>query len=462
MFTLKDLKRLIIPLIIEQCLSVLIGMADTVMVSGFGDAAVSGVALVDTINNLLTQLFAAIATGGAIVASQYLGRKEDANARKAASQLIIGCLLLSLSIMTFALVFREPLLHLIYGNVEEAVMTNSMKYFLFTAMSYPFLALYNSGAALFRAQGNSKISMTNSIMMNIINLVGNFFLINPQFAGLGVQGAAIATLGSRFIGSIVILVQLKNQSNRIFVESYLHLGFKPKLLKMILSIGIPTGIENSVFQLGKLLVQSIVSSLGTASISANSMAMQIVGFAQIPSSAIGIAMIAIIGQCCGAKEYKQAKYYLRKLLFASYVAMWLLSIILIVDNTVGSRAFLSIYAGASQDARDIGVVLIMCHSIFSLFVWPLSFTIPAGLRAANDAKFTMSVSMISMGVFRIGLSYILVKPELLGITLPFAIDPPILGVWIAMCVDWCFRGLCFLIRMISGKWMDRELITKID
>lgn len=312
LFTREELKKLIIPLILEQLLAISIGMSDTLMVSACGEAAVSGVSLVDSISVLLIQILSALATGGAVVCSQYLGKKMPEKARLSAGQLMFIMLVVSVTVMVAVLFSSEFLLRTIFGQIEADVMENARVYFLVTALSYPFLGVYNAGAALFRSMGNSKISMYTSLVMNIINIAGNALLIFGF--GLGVLGAALSTLVSRTISALVMAVLLCKKDNPLCIASLACLRPQWDVISRILKIGIPSGVENGMFQIGKLLVSSLTATFGTAAIAANAVANSIAGFANIPGNAIGLAMVTVIGRCIGAGEKEQARNYSRKLL----------------------------------------------------------------------------------------------------------------------------------------------------
>ncbi len=441
MFTKKQLIKLIIPLMIEQLLAVTVGMADMMMVASAGEAAVSGVALVDTFSLLLISLFAALATGGAVVSAQYLGNKEFKKACKSANQLLLSTAVLSFTLMLIALIGNYGILKLIYGNIDLVVFNNARKYFYITAVSFPFLGIYNSCAALFRAMGNSKISMKVSIIMNVINVVGNAILVFGFH--LGVVGVAIPTLVSRAVAAIIMLYLIRNKEYPVHIDNLLHLGFDWKMIKRILAIGVPNGLESSIFQIGKVLVQGLVSSFGTAAIAANAIASNVASFEIIPGSAIGLSMITIVGQCVGANDHKQAKQYTLKLLKITYFSMFVVSLIVVILRV----PIVSLYQ-VSPETSALALQLIIYHSICCVLIWPPSFALPNALRAANDVNFTMVIAIISMWVWRIGLSYILSRGFGLGV----------LGVWIAMSVDWLFRGICFLIRLFSGKWKQHAHI----
>ncbi len=441
LFTREELKKLIIPLILEQLLAISIGMSDTLMVSACGEAAVSGVSLVDSISVLLIQILSALATGGAVVCSQYLGKKMPEKARLSAGQLMFIMLVVSVTVMVAVLFSSEFLLRTIFGQIEADVMENARVYFLVTALSYPFLGVYNAGAALFRSMGNSKISMYTSLVMNIINIAGNALLIFGF--GLGVLGAALSTLVSRTISALVMAVLLCKKDNPLCIASLACLRPQWDVISRILKIGIPSGVENGMFQIGKLLVSSLTATFGTAAIAANAVANSIAGFANIPGNAIGLAMVTVIGRCIGAGEKEQARNYSRKLLGIAYVGMFLTNLAVFV----GVKPLVSCFS-LSEEAHGIAVQLLRTFAVCAILIWPLSFALPNTLRAAGDAKYTMVVSVFSMWVFRVFSSYFFAGTLGLGV----------LGVWIGMYVDWLFRSILFVIRYIHGKWLNKRVV----
>ncbi|MDF2485163.1 MAG: putative rane protein [Herbinix sp.] len=441
MFTRKDLIKLIIPLIIEQLLAVTVGMADSMMVARVGEAAVSGVSLVDTLNVLLIGLFGAMATGGAVVSAQFLGQKNDKAACSAGEQLLVTILALSLILMVFALLFGDGILTLLFGNVSSDVMVNARTYLFYSALSFPFIAIYNACAALFRSMGNSKVSMTIALIMNLINIVGNAILIFGF--GMGVAGAAIATLISRMVGAAILYVLLKNKKHAIHLEAIRYFRINIIMIKRILRIGVPNGLENSAFQIGKILVQGIVAGLGTSAITANAIAGTVAGLGVLPGSAIGLALITVVGRCVGAGEFDLVKRYTIRLMKIAHICMAIINVFLIFMIPV----ILKLY-GLTEGTAKIASDLMIYHCILATFLWPLSFALPNALRAANDVKFTMWISMISMWVWRIGFSYVLVV----------LFDAGVLGVWIAMTIDWLFRSVFFVTRLMKEKYRSITMI----
>ena len=441
LFSTRALCALILPLMVEQLLAVTVGMADTMMVSRVGEAAVSGISLVDSVNVLLIQVFAALATGGAVVVSQYLGRRDRQSACAAARQLVWVTALLATVIGAVVLVGNRWILQFVFGRVEPAVMENAMTYFWLSALSYPFIAVYNAGAALFRSMGNSKVSMMTSFIINIINIGGNAILIYGFH--WGTAGAGTATLVSRAVAAVVMVVLLHHRNNPVYLEGLLRPYLDRKLAGSILKVGIPNGVENGMFQVGKLLVAGLISSFGTAAIAANAICNNLGSISNIPGAAIGLGMVTVVGQCVGARDHAQARRYTKLLLGWTYAVMTLtnLAVMLLAEPLIGMY-----HVGAETNRMAFEVMAVYC--IMCAVVWPLSFTTPNALRAAGDARFTMTVSMFSMWIFRIGFSYILGSWMQMGL----------FGVWLAMEIDWVVRALFFTIRFLGKKWEKSNVI----
>lgn len=442
MFTKQYLRRLIIPLILEQILAVTVGMADVLMVSSVGEAAVSGVSLVDNINVLLIGLFSALATGGAVVSAQFLGQKKQEKACQAANQLVLVTVVLSMGIMILSILGNSAILTLIFGNVGPDIFANAKTYFFLSALSYPFIALYNASAALFRSMGKSTITFFTSLIMNIMNIIGNAILIFGFHKG--VWGAAVSTLIARITAAFIMTILIRNEKLQIHIDKKLRLGFHKDLIKRILGIGIPNGLENSIFQVGKILVVRIIALSGVTAITANAVANTIASFEVLPGSAMGLALITIVGQCVGAKDYEAAKSYTKKLMKFTYVVMGILNLCILIF--IGP--ILGIYNKLEPDTIALARELIIYHTIACAIIWPASFTLPNALRAASDVKYPMMISILSMWIWRIGFSYVLAQVVGLGV----------LGVWIAMTIDWAFRGVCFTHRFFKEKWMHRQAV----
>ena len=427
LFTRQALVALLLPLIAEQALSVTIGLADPLMVSSVGEAAVSGVSLVDSFNTLMIQVMSALATGGAVVTSQYIGHREPKNAKAAAAQILFVLASFSLVVAAVVVVGRHAILRGIFGSIDADVMRYAETYFLLSALSYPFIGLYNAGAALFRAQGNSKISMLSSLVMNVINIGGNAVLIYGF--GMGVMGAALASLVSRAIACFAVLYLLQKPDCPLRVDGLRALAPKARLIRQILRVGIPAGIENGMFQIGKLSVSSLTSTLGTAAIAAN---------------AVGMAALTVVGQCLGAGEKDQAVYYSRRLMLFAYCGAWFMNI----SAFLFANKFALGLFNLSPEAYAMALEVMVWFNIISLFIWPSSFTLPNILRAAGDARFTMTVSIVSMWAFRVGFCYLCV----------LAFHGGLLSIWMGMYLDWAFRSLCFFVRFVRGKWLEQHVI----
>ena len=435
LFTNRALAALILPLIVEQFLAVLVGMADSVMVASVGEAAVSGVSLVDNIMVLFTNLFAALATGGAVIAGQYLGQKNGKLASRAATQLIWFTTILAVVIMAVIYCGKWFVLHVVFGQINADVMGHADTYLMIVTASIPFIALYNAGAAIFRAMGNSKVSMQVAMIMNAVNVAGNAILIYGFRRGT--EGVAIPTLVSRITAAVLILFMLSRKENVIRIEKTFR--FRPDwtMVKRILGIGIPNGLENSMFQLGKIIVLSLVSTFGTYAIAANAVCNAVANFQVLPGMAINLAVTAVIARCVGAGDHEQAEYFTKKLIRLVYLCMWIVNLIVLCVMPLVLWAY-NLSDITAQTARSV----LYFHSVSACLIWPVSFTVPSALRAAGDAKVTMVISLASMWIFRIIFSYLLGGWLGLGV----------LGVWIAMVIDWCVRAVCMTLRYKTGRW----------
>lgn len=440
LFSRADLVRLIVPLILEQILAVAIGMADTIMVAGVGEAAVSGISIVDAINILLINIFAALASGGAIVSAQYLGREDKENSQLSGNQLMFSTTAMSLVMCAFCMVARGWMLTTIYGAVEPAVMRNAEIYFFWSSLSYPFLALYNGGAALFRVMGNSKISLFSSLLMNLINVGGNALLIYGF--GMGVAGAGIASLCSRAVGALLVLWLLQRHNNP-FRTKLSMLRPNRRMIGRIMSMGVPAGVESSMFQVGKILIQGMVATMGTAAMAANAVTNSICSVPNVAGNGIGLGLITVVGQCVGAGERKQAKSYLYRLTGMAYLLMGGLNLAMFLLRVPIVNLF-----ALSAEASKLAIDIITVFCIASALIWPPSFTLPQGLRAAGDARYTMTVSAISMWAFRVGGCFFFCGVLGLGVN----------GTWYAMYIDWLARAICFTVRTMRGRWLRHEVI----
>lgn len=441
LFDNKALLVLIVPLVIEQLLAVFVGMADSIMIASVGEAAVSGVSLVDQIMILLINVFAALATGGAVVAGQYLGQKKLDEACRSATQLIWFITICAIGITLLVYVGKYFILHGIFGKIEADVMRHANTYLLIVTASIPFMALYNGGAAIFRAMGNSKISMQVSIIMNIINIGGNAILIYGFHRGT--EGVAIPTLVSRIVAAIIVIVLLCDQRQTLHIEQTFRYRVNWLMVKKILSIGVPNGLENSMFQLGKILVLSLVSTFGTYAIAANAVGNVIAMFQTLPGMAMSLAFTTVIATCVGAGDYEQVKYYIKKLLAVSCVSITVMVVCILTILPWILRAY-----NLSDVTAETIKKIIYFHGINAIFIWPLSFNLPCAFRASGDAKTCMYISVISMWIFRIAFSYILGKYLGWGV----------FGVWVAMVIDWVFRAICFVFRYFKGNWRKNAIV----
>lgn len=434
---------LLIPVVLEQLLNSIMGTADTMMVSNVGSAAISAVSLVDSINVLVIQAFSALAAGGAIVCAQYIGQKNKEKANESARQVLFIITAISVAVSLICLVFQKPLLRLIFGSVEPAVMRASETYFFYTALSFPFIAAYDSAASIFRAQDNTKGPMIISMISNVMNIAGNAVMI--WVFHMGVAGAALSTLISRIFCAVVVIIQLRKEKEgqEIVVRDYFEIRPDWSMIRRILGLGIPSGIENSMFQLGKLAIQSTVSTLGTTAIAAQAMTNILENLNGIAAIGVGVGLMTIVGQCLGAGRQDEAVYYIKKLCVIAEV--------IIIISCLGVFALtkpITILGGMEKESADMCFHMVMWITIVKPLVWIMAFIPGYGLRAAGDVKFSMIVSCCTMWACRFCLCVFLIRVMGFG---------P-MGVWIGMFADWTLRGIIFTWRFHNRKWLQHKVI----
>ena len=435
LFSGEDLRALLLPLIFEQLLSYLIGMMDSVMVASAGEGAVSAVSLVDSISVLFINVFTALAAGGAVVVGQYLGRKDAENSRKSSEQLTVLLALIATGITALLIIFQDGILDILFGRSEREVLENCAVYYRIVMFSIPFIAVYNGGSALFRAIGDSRTPMKISILMNVINVAGNAILIYGF--KMGVAGVAIPTLVSRGIAMAAVLILSLRKSFPLNIRGLSHYRPNRYLIHNIFSIGIPGGIENGMFQFGKLILMSLISSLSTAEVTANAIGNVLGSLHCFIGLAVNTAMTAVVSRCVGAGDYRQARWYVGY--FMKFAIIWQGAVNILMAAAVPLS--LRIY-GVGEETAYYAVRILLIHGLSSIVIWPLAFMLNTAMRAAGDSRFAMVIASVSMWVCRVGGAYFMI----LGLGMD------VVSVWIAWVIDWFFRIAFFVPRYLGHKW----------
>ena len=440
----RDILRLVVPLIVELALQLVVGLLDSIMVSSVGEAAVSGVSLVDSVMQLLIYIFAALAAGGAIVAGFIHSDTPSAQfSQQSAGELMWLNALLSIAIMLLMVFSSGWILTHLFGQIEADVAYHARRYLNAVVFSIPAIGIYEACAAIFRTMNDSKTTMKLSLLMNVINCTGNAILIYG--CSMGTQGAAFSTVASRWVAAILAVKLLLDPHRELYIEKTLHHKFDWPLTRNILKMGVPNGIENGIFQLGKIMILGLVTTFGTSAITANAVTQTLSSLEMIPGSAIQLAMVSVISHCVGAEDYEQVRYYNRKLIGFAYIAIAGWAAVLFASLP----AILSIYHLSEETAR-LMISLFLCHTVGAIFIWPLAFDLPASLRASGDVRFTMVISVFSMWVFRLGGAHLLANTLKLGV----------LGIWIAMAfLDWGFRAAVYMMRWHGGRWKAKGILV---
>ena len=441
LYSNRALLALFIPLLIEYALEFFVGLADSIMVASLGEAAISGVSLVDFLVQLLIFSFSALATGGAVVAGQYLGDKQIDKAQNSATQLVWFSTILSTVLMILVILLRQFLIGLLFGQIDADVWHNAELYLYIVALSIPFLAIYNVGAAIFRTTNNADLPMKILLVCDVLNVVGNAICI--YYLGWDVRGVAIPTVISRLLSAVLIMYFAVDEDYKLRIKKTLRHKFDFYVLRKVLQVGIPYGIENGLFQLGRVLVLSIVSTFGTMAIAANSIGYAIGIFSVLPGFAINLGLTAVISNCVGANDYEQARYYNKKCLVIVVISHIVINVAIFLLLPL----LLGIYNLSAQTAA-MASEMIIWHGIFAIIIWPVSFTLPSTFRGAGDSKSVMYISLAVMFACRIGLSYVIA--EWMGIG--------VFGTWIAMFIDWYVRAGIYVYRYFSDKWTEYRVV----
>ena len=441
LYSNKALLYLFIPLLVEYALEFFVGLADSIMVASLGEAAISGVSLVDFLMQLLIFSFSALATGGAVVAGQYLGDKQLDKAQNSATQLVWFSTILSAVLMILVVILRQVLIGLLFGQIEADVWHNADMYLYIVALSIPFIAIYNAGAAIFRTTNDATLPMKIMLVCDILNILGNAYCI--YFLGWDVRGVAIPTVISRVVAALAVLYFVVDEDYKLHIKRTFRHRFDTKMLKKVLQVGIPYGIENGLFQLGRVLVLSLVSTFGTMAIAANSVGYSIGIFSVLPGFAINLGLTAVISNCVGADDYDQARYYNKKCLILVFISHIIINVVIFALLPL----VLGIYNLSAETAR-MTTEMVIWHGIFAIIIWPLSFTIPATFRGAGDSKSVMYISLAVMFTCRIALSYVIADWMGIGV----------FGTWIAMFIDWYVRAGIYIYRYFSNKWTEYRVV----
>ncbi len=441
LYSNKALFYLFIPLLVEYALEFFVGLADSIMVASLGEAAISGVSLVDFLMQLLIFSFSALATGGAVVAGQYLGDNQVDKAQNASTQLVWFSTISSAVLMILVLILRQFLIGILFGQIEADVWHNAEMYLYIVALSIPFIAIYNAGAAIFRTTNDASLPMKIMLLCDVLNVIGNAFCI--YYLGWDVRGVAIPTVISRVAAALLILYFAMDEDYKLHIKRTLKHKFDFYILRKVLKVGIPYGIENGLFQLGRVLVLSLVSTFGTMAIAANSVGYAIGIFSVLPGFAINLGLTAVISRCVGANDYEQARYYNKKCLVIVFISHVLINIVIFALLPW----ILNIYNLSAQTAV-MTTEMVIWHGIFAIIIWPLSFTLPATFRGAGDSKSVMYISLAVMFTCRIVLSYVIADWMGIGV----------FGTWIAMFIDWYVRAGIYIYRYFSNKWTEYRVV----
>ena len=448
--------RLSIPSILAQLSVIVMLYIDASMVGSLGANASASIGLVSTTTWLFSGVCTAAATGFSVQVAHLIGANDPAGARNVLRQAFSATLLFGLFASAVGCAVSGSLPGWLGGN--DAIAPDASRYFLIYALSLPFLQVNYLSGSMLRCSGNMRVPSMLSVLMCVLDVIFNTLLIFPTRtvhwggaevvfpgAGMGVAGAALGTALAVIVTAGLMTCYLWFRSPELALGKERG-SFRPtaECLRKAVRIGLPIGCEHVILCGAQILTTVIVAPLGTAAIAANAVANTTSTFLNIPAIAVGMAVLTVVGQCLGAGEKEQAVWYARRLLLVAYCGAWVmnLSAFFFADRWALS------WFGLSPEASAMALEVMMWFNIVSLFFWPSSFTLPNILRSAGDASFTMTVSIVSMWVFRVGFCYLWV----------LKMGGGLLSIWMGMYLDWAFRSICFTVRFVRGKWLEQKVI----
>lgn len=453
-FVRKDVFNLTIPIFTEQLFVMSMGMINTIMAGNIGKEAVSAIGMVDSINNIFIAFFSALAIGGTVVVAQFIGQGNVKLANESMKQVLYSGILIAFGITLFTWIFRGQLIDLLFGSADDTVIKDTHTYLNITLFTYPLIALDLICNGILRGAGDSKTPMKISIFMNFLNVILSFMLIyginindgiiNINVHGLGIKGAALGIAIARIIGAIIVLAVLLSGTRIIKLTKLTEFRFNKNLLKPIFNIGIPASVESLLFNCGKLITQIYIVDIGTIAIASNAITVSVSNMLNIPGNALSIAATALVGQYMGRRKIDEADRCLSYMTKLSTAALISVGIVFIPF----AKFIASLYT-RNIEIIDLTTRLLIINGL-AMALWAISFVLPAGLKGAGDAKYTMITSIVGMWIFRITFGYILGIPLGLGL----------IGVWIGMYTDWIVRGILYIIRFRQGKWKAITVIGK--
>ena len=440
-FSNANLKRMMVPLFIEQLLLMVVGLADTMMVSHAGEATVSGVSLDTMIYTIFILIFSSLGAGGGVIAAQYIGRNDRENGSTAASQMFLVSFVISIILMITLLLGGKAILHLLYPGVDPAVMEACETYLWIVTLSFPANAVYNAGTALYRSMGRTSVTMRVSMMMNVINVAGNAIGIFVLHAGAA--GVAWPTTISWYAAAAVMTYLCFNPENTLYIRIDRILSVNMEMIRRILHVAVPNAIEGGLFQLAKVVLGSLIATFGTAQIAANGIGQTIWSLAAVVVSSMSPIFITVIGQCIGAGDKEAARYYLWKLLRMATLLTFVWNILILLCLPL----LLPLY-DISEETRHLLIIIVIIHNAFCGTIGAFFGPMSAGFRAAGDVKFAMYLSIFCTVIFRTSMSFLLCSGLRMGV----------IGIAWAMVMDWMLKAVILIIRERSGKWLSHQLI----
>ena len=441
-YSTRDILKMMWPLLTEQFLQLVVGLADAMIGSHAGEAAISGISLVATIYAVFLFAFNALGVGGSVIISQYLGSGQEKKADETGAQLYRLSALFSIICMVITLIFGRTILHGLYWKVTPEVMQAAETYLYILSFSLPLNALYNAGAAIFKSNGLTRTTMYITVGINLINIVGD--LLGVFVLHAGVAGVAWPTTISWGVAMAVITwLCMQKKAGKTTLRLSEVLRRDPVIEKQILSVAIPNVVENSLFQASKVVLAGVIATFGTTQLAANGIGQTIWNLSAMIGLAVGAVYTTVIGHTTGAGDMEASEYYLYKLTRITVVLSTLWNLAL----TLSLPLYMDFYS-TTPEVRALVISTTVLHNIFTAFVSPLAQSMPCGFKAAGDVRYPMVTSLVCTCGIRVAFTF------LLGVWLQMGL----MGYMWAMCIDWSVKAVLMVIHAARGSWKNKQII----
>ena len=443
-FSWQHILRLQVPLILDTMSITVCNVLIMLLISENGPESVAAVSLVSPISGLIACLFAALSSGSTVVVAQSLGLNNQVFLKKSIGMSMWITTAVGVVLCLPVILFPEGLLHLVYPSIEPAVMEKACVFLAGSALSNISFTVYLAVFSILRGLGEASKCMVLSIIINVAYLLFSILFLNVM--DLDILGSVYALNLARLAGALSALVAMFLWKPSVRLRLRDIFSFDWRLFRSNLQISVPLALEQIFANLGSVVSQMYMVSLGTKVLAVNTIISSVLGFIYSPAASTSNLSVTVVGHCIGAKKFDEAYRYGKRSCQISRVLMIIACLIMFPIMPM----FLKQYH-LTPEAEHVVFVILLSNLPFLLTVWPISTVMQATLQSAGDAVFTSAVSLVGLWVMTIALGYVMAIPCGLGLW----------GVWIGNWACWVFRAAIFTWRYRKKKWMYKSSLAKL-